>query len=78
MPFLIETDAQVDHDGSLRLDLKKHLPLTKRLELEAEGDLREGEAEWALGLHYRFNWGLALAGRYGSKERFGLGVALRF
>jgi len=79
LPYMIESQLRINHEGDLRLGLEKELQLTNRFELhlEAEYDTDEKE-EWAAELAYTVNKKIDLVMKKHSKYDFGVGIKLRF
>jgi len=79
LPFLIESQLRVKHDGDMRLMLSKELQLTSRLHmhLEAQYDTHDKE-EWAAMLGYTINKQMDFIVKEHSEFGTGFGLMIRF
>ena len=79
LPYLVESQLRISHEGNARLSLQKEFQLTDRFEfhLEAEYDSHEKE-EWAAELAYTLNQKFDLIIKEHSEFGFGAGVKIRF
>ncbi len=75
LPLLIEADLRVNTKGKVRFSLSNEHQLTDRVLL---GWMWNSEKEYTLGLNYEVTKWLYVAGNYDSKEKFGIGIGLRF
>ncbi len=75
LPLLIKADLRINTKGKLRFGLSNEHQLTDRVSFDWRWNT---EKEYKLGLSYAITKQLYISGNYDSRERFGLGLALRF
>ena len=73
--LLIKADLRINTKGKLRFGLGNEHQLTDRISFDWRWNT---EKEYTLGLSYAITKQLYISGNYDSRERFGLGLALRF
>ncbi len=79
LPYLIDSFAQLDSEGDLRLGLGKSLQLTDRISAFAEVEYDTGSGwEWSAGAEYLLNKQFSLITQYHSDHHFGGGIRFRF
>ena len=79
LPYLVESFAQLDSEGDLRLGLGKSLQLTDRIGIFADARYDTGDQwEWSAGADYLLNKQLSLTAGYHSRHGFGGGIRFRF
>lgn len=76
LPMLIDFQAEVYHDGSLRLQLRREdIPLAKRLRA---GFMVNSDREYMMGLRYIVTRNIGVRTHYDSDMGFGAGVVLTY
>ncbi|MBA4749091.1 MAG: multicopper oxidase domain-containing protein [Alphaproteobacteria bacterium] len=75
LPLLIKADLRINTKGKLRFGLGNEHQLTDRVSFDWRWNT---EKEYTLGLSYAVTKQLYISGNYDSRERFGLGLNLRF
>jgi hypothetical protein len=75
LPLLIKADLRVNTKGKLRFGLSNEHQLVDRVSLDW---MWNSEKEYTLGLSYAVTKWLYVSGNYDSKEKFGIGIGLRF
>jgi CopA family copper-resistance protein len=75
LPLLIKADLRINTKGKLRFGLSNEHQLTDKLSFDWRWNT---EKEYTFGLSYAVTKQLYISGNYDSRERFGLGLALRF
>lgn len=76
LPMLVNFQAEVYHDGSLRLQLRREdIPLAKRLRA---GFMVNSDKEYMMGLRYIFTRNIGARAHYDSDMGFGAGVVLTY
>ncbi len=75
LPLLIKADLRINTKGKLRFGLSNEHQLTDKVSFDWRWNT---EKEYTLGLTYAITKQLYISGNYDSRERFGLGLALRF
>jgi len=75
LPFLVKADLRINTKGKLRFGLANEHQLTNKLSFDWRWNT---EKEYTLGLSYAITKQVYISGNYDSRERFGLGLALRF
>lgn len=75
LPLLIKADLRINTKGKLRFGLSNEHQLTDRISFDWRWNT---EKEYTLGLSYAITKQLYISGNYDSRERFGLGLNLRF
>ncbi len=76
IPMLIDFQAEVYHDGSLRLQLRREdIPLAKRLRA---GFMVNSDREYMMGLRYIVTRNIGIRAHYDSDMGFGAGVSLTY
>lgn len=79
LPYLIESFAQLDSEGDLRVGLGKSLQVTDRLGVFTEIYYDTGsEWEWSAGADWLLNKQFSLTTQYHSDYGFGGGIRFRF
>jgi len=79
LPFLVESQVRLSHEGNARLTLEKEWQLTDRFELHAEAEYDSHEKEeWAVELGYTVNKKFDLIAKKHSHFGLGLGVMYRY
>lgn len=79
LPYLIDSFAQVDSEGDVRLGLGKALRLTDRISVFGEIEYDTGsEWEWSTGFEYLLTKQFSLISEYHSDHGIGGGVSFRF
>ena len=79
LPYLINSMAQIDSEGDLRLGLGKALQITDRLKIFAETQYDTGsEWEWSAGATWMLNKQFSLITQYHSDYGLGGGLVFRF
>ncbi|WP_367870612.1 multicopper oxidase domain-containing protein [Luteolibacter sp. Populi] len=79
LPYLIESSAQLDSEGDLRLGLGKSLQITDRLGVFADVQYDTGsDWEWTLGAEYILTKQFSLISQYHSEHGLGAGFGFRF
>ncbi len=75
LPLLLKADLRINTKGKLRFGLSNEHQLTDKVSFDWRWNT---EKEYTLGLSYAITKQLYISGNYDSRERFGLGLALRF
>ncbi|ODS85038.1 MAG: copper oxidase [Cytophagaceae bacterium SCN 52-12] len=76
LPMLVDFQAEVYHDGSLRLQLRREdIPLAKRLRA---GFMVNSDKEYMMDLRYIFTRNIGIRAHYDSDMGFGAGVVLTY
>ena len=76
LPMLVNFQAEVYHDGIVRLQLEREdIPVSKRLRGEF---MVNTDKEYMVGLRYIFNKNLGIRTHYDSDMGFGAGVMLSY
>ncbi len=75
LPLLIKADLRVNTKGKLRFGLSNEHQLADMVSLDW---MWNSEKEYTLGLSYAITKWLYVLGNYDSKEKFGIGIGLRF
>ncbi len=79
LPYLVESFAQLDSEGDLRVGLGKSIQVTDRLGIFAEIEYDTGsEWEWSAGADWLLNKQFSLTTQYHSDHGFGGGIRFRF
>ena len=79
LPYLIDSSAQLDSEGDLRLGLGKSLQITDRLGIFTELQYDTGsDWEWTLGADYTLTKQFSLITQYHTEYGFGGGISFRF
>lgn len=79
LPYLIDSSAQIDSEGDIRIGLRKSLQITDRLNIFAEARYDTfSDGEWSTGATYMLNKQLSLISQYHSDYGFGGGLQFRF
>lgn len=79
LPWLINSFAQVDGEGDVRVGLGKSLRLTDRFTIFGELEYDTGSRwEWTAGAEYLINKQLSLISQYHSDHGIGGGVSFRY
>jgi CopA family copper-resistance protein len=75
LPLLIKADLRINTQGKLRFGLANEHQLTDKISFDWRCNT---DKEYTLGLSYAITKQLYISGNYDSRERLGLGLALRF
>jgi CopA family copper-resistance protein len=75
LPLLIKADLRINTKGKLRFGLGNEHQLTDRISFDWRWNT---EKEYTLGLSYAITKQVYISGNYDSREKFGIGVNLRF
>lgn len=75
LPLLIKADLRINTKGKLRFGLANEHQLTDRVSFDWRWNT---DKEYTLGLNYAITKQLYISGNYDSRERFGLGLSLKF
>ncbi|MEI8295859.1 MAG: multicopper oxidase domain-containing protein [Alphaproteobacteria bacterium] len=75
LPLLIKADLRINTKGKLRFGLGNEHQLIDRVSFDWRWNT---EKEYTLGMSYAITKQVYISGNYDSRERFGLGLALRF
>lgn len=76
LPMMVNFQAEVYHDGIVRLSLMRDdIPVSKRIRVRF---LVNSDKEYIAGLHYIFNKNMAIATHYDSDMGLGLGLMLNY
>lgn len=79
LPYLVESFAQVDSEGDVRVGLGKSLQITDRLSVFGDVHYDTGsEWEWTAGAEFLLNKQLSLISQYHSDHGIGGGLSFRF
>lgn len=79
LPLNIDSTAWIDNEGESRIILKKEFELTPRIGIKGEAEYDSLEKwEGAVGLEYKLNRHLSLAGKWHSDFGFGGGLQIGF
>lgn len=78
LPFLIESDAMIDHEGNVRLDLAKRFQWATHIFSDLSVTFRQKQkASGELSLMYGWNWNFS-AGIKATEDEVGFGLVGRF
>lgn len=75
LPLFLKADLRLNTKGKLRFGLSNEHHLTDRVSFDWKWNT---EKEYTLALHYEITKLLSISGNYDSRERFGIGVMLKF
>ncbi|MBN8829025.1 MAG: multicopper oxidase domain-containing protein [Sphingobacteriia bacterium] len=75
LPLLIKSDLRLDSKGKLRFGLTNEHQLTNRTDFDWKWNSNN---EYRLGLNYSITKKLYISGNYDSKEKFGIGLSIKF
>lgn len=75
LPLLVKADLRINTKGKLRFGLANEHQLTDRVSFDWRWNT---DKEYTLELNYAITKQIYISGNYDSRERFGLGLALRF
>lgn len=75
LPFLVKADLRINTKGKLRFGLTNGHQLTDRVSFDWRWNT---DREYTLGLSYAITKQLSISGNYDSRERFGLGLNVKF
>lgn len=75
LPFLIKSDLRLDSKGKLRFGLSNEHQLTNRTDFDWKWNSNK---EYRLGLNYSITKQLYISGNYDAKEKFGIGLSIKF
>lgn len=75
LPLLIKTDLRLNTKGKFRLGFHNEHQLTDRLSLDWKWNTNK---EYMFDLNYALNKQIYITGNYDSKERYGIGLRLKF
>lgn len=79
LPYLVDSFAQLDSEGELRVGLGKSYQVTDRLSVFGEIEYDTGsEWEWSAGADWLLNKQFSLTTQYHSDHGFGGGIRFRF
>ena len=75
LPFLIKSDVRLDSKGKLRFGLNNEHQLTNRTNLDWKWNTN---SEYRFNLNYSITKQLYISGNYDAKEKFGIGLSIKF
>lgn len=75
LPLFLKADLRVNTKGRCRFGLSNEHQLTERLSFDWKWNT---DKEYTLELHYAITKQLLISGNYDSREKFGVGLSLRF
>ena len=75
LPFFLETEVRLDHNGHVRFEVGSEHQLTDRLEAHWWWN---SDKEWRVGAHYAFNKMWSAVATYDSEENAGVGIGFSF